>query len=282
MTNDFRLIDGVLTIAPGTRYIKSQQFSENPHIRRLIIPEGVGFLEDEAFAECENLREVILPEGLINISVAAFASCVSLQSINIPSTVRSIEDGAFLFCASLQSVELPEGLEQIADLAFQGSGLESVVVPASVRRIGEEAFFECERLRHADVLGEHTRICLNAFGGNDNLISGYIAPGYPDENSGPAELLYALLWCSCPERHKTETGLRAETFIRAQEDLIMEWVLKTNNVPAMTGLSRRKLLSADCIERSLRETLRSGQTELSALLLRSGSAGAAFEEEFEL
>ena len=282
MTNDFQLIDGVLTIAPGTRYIKSQQFSENPDIRKIIVPDGVGFLEDEAFAECENLEEVILPEGLINISVAAFASCVSLRKINIPSTVKSIEDGAFLFCTSLQSIEFPEALEQIADLSFQESGLERVSIPASVRRIGEEAFFECEGLRHVDVLGEDTVICANAFGGNDNLISGYIAPGYPEENSGPAELLYALLWCSCPDRHKIETSRRAERFIRSQESLIMEWVLKTDNVPAMTGLAQRALLSADCVERSLRETLRSGQTELSALLLKLRSVSTASEEEFEL
>lgn len=282
MTNDFQLIDGVLTLAPGTRYIKSQQFSENPEIRKIIVPDGVGFFEDEAFAECENLEEVELPEGLVNISVAAFASCVSLRKINIPSTVKSIEDGAFLFCASLQSLELPEGLEEISDLAFQESGLESIRIPASVRRIGEEAFFECESLRHADVLGENTRIGPNAFGSNDRLISGYIAPGYPEEQSGPAELLYSLLWCSCPERHKIETSLRAERFIRSQEELIMEWVLKTNNIPAMTGLVQRSLLSADCVERSLKKTLNSGQTELSALLLRSAKKSSSFEEEFEL
>ena len=281
MTNDFQLTDGVLTIAPGTRYIKSQQFSENPDIRKIVIPDGVGFFEDEAFAECEALEEVILPEGLVNISVAAFASCVSLRKINIPSTVKSIEDGAFLFCASLQSIELPEGLEEIADLAFQESGLESISIPASVRRIGEEAFFECESLRHADVLGENTRIGPNAFGSNDSLISGYIAPGYPEEHSGPAELLYSLLWCSCPERHKMETTLRAERFIRAQEELIMEWVLKTNNVPAMTGLAARRLLSAACVERSLKKTLNSAQTELSALLLRA-AAKSSIEEEFDL
>ena len=281
MTNDFQLIDGVLTIAPGTQYIKSQRFSENPEIRRLIIPPGVGFMEDEAFAECENLEEVILPEGLINISVAAFASCASLRKINIPSTVKSIEDGAFLFCTSLQDIRLPEGLEEIADLAFQESGLESITIPASVKRIGEEAFFECENLRHADVLGEDTEIGPNAFGSNYNLHSGYIAPGYPKEQSGPAELLYTLLWCSCPDRHSEVTCRRAESFIRSQEGLIMERILKMNNIPAMSGLAARRLLSPGAIDKYLKLALQAGQTEISALLLKAGG-GAAAEEDFEL
>lgn len=282
MINDFQLIDGVLTIAPGTTYIKSQQFSENPHIRKLFIPEGVGFLEDEAFAECPNLEEVILPEGLINISVAAFASCEALRSINIPTTVKSIEDGAFLFCTALQSIQLPYGLEEIAPLAFQGSGLVQISVPETVRTIGEEAFFECEDLCHADVLGRETRIGLNAFGSNYRLLSGYMAPGFPEESSHSAELLYSLLWCSCPERHTAETAARAEAFIRTREGLVMEWVLKTNNIAAMTGLCQRGLLSPGMIDASLKSSLNAGQTELSALLLQAKCSSTSMEEEFEL
>lgn len=282
MTNDFQLTDGVLTIRPGTRYIRSQQFSENPDIRKLIVPEGVGFMEDEAFAECEALEEVILPEGLIGISVAAFASCVSLRSINIPSTVKSIGDGAFLFCTELRELVLPAGLEEISDLAFQGSGLESICVPESVLSIGEEAFFECENLCHADVLGENTRIGLNAFGSNYALHSGYMAPGYPEENSGPAQLLYTLLWCSCPERHKESTSRRAEEFIRGSEGLIMERVLKMNNIPAMTGLAERKLLEPRNVDGYLKTALQEGLTEISALLLRAKGSAGDMEEEFEL
>lgn len=283
MTNDFQLIDGVLTITPGTQYIKSQQFSENPDIRKIIIPEGVGFMEDEAFAECEALEEVILPEGLVNISVAAFASCVSLRKINIPSTVKSIEDGAFLFCESLQALELPDGLEEIASLAFQSSGLESIIIPATVKSIGEEAFFECEALTHADVLGRDTKLGLNAFGSNYALISGYIAPGYPQlEQSGSSELLYTLLWCSCPEKHSEATTIRAESFIRSQEALIMERILKMNNIPAMTGLAQRGLLAAANIDKYLKAALGAGQTEISALLLKAKAKSASDAEEFEL
>jgi len=282
LTNDFQLTDGLLTFAPGTAYIRSQQFSQNDEIIKVIIPPGVGFIEDEAFAECENLEEVVLPEGLYSIGVAAFASCEKLHTINFPSGLKSIGDGAFLFCISLQSVEFPHGLEEICDLAFQSTGLERVCIPATVRRIGEEAFFGCEELVHADVLGKDTRIGLNAFGSNYKLISGFIAPGFPDEQSHSAELLYSLLYCSCPERHSEETRLRAEAFIRSREALVMERVLKMNNIPAATGLVERQLLSAALADESLKAALSAGQTEISALLLRLKGSIHSDEGEFEL
>ena len=282
MTNDFQLIDGVLSFPPGTAYIRSQQFAGCEDIIKVIIPEGVGFIEDEAFAECEALEEVSLPEGLCSIGVAAFASCGSLKRINLPSSLKSIGDGAFLFCISLQSIVFPEGLEEISDLAFQSTGLESVCIPTSVRRIGEEAFFGCDELRHADVLGEDTLIGVNAFGSNYNLISGYIAPGFPGEDSHSAELLYSLLYCSCPHRHSEKTRLRAESFIKSREGLVMERVLKMNNVPAATGLVERELISAHAADEALKATLSAGQTELSALLLRLKSSIHSDEGEFEL
>ena len=282
MTNDFQLIDGVLRLKEGTRYVRSQQFAGNEEIEELIVPQGVGFIEDEAFAECENLRRVSLPDGLSSIGVAAFASCGSLESINLPAGLKSIGDGAFLFCISLRELSFPEGLEEIQELAFQNTGLETVRLPASLRYIGEEAFFDCEQLQHADVLGKDTRICKNAFGSNYNLLSGYIAPGFPEEQSSSAELLYSLLYCSCPDRHSSETAQRAESFIRRNEALVMERVLKMNNIPAASGLVKRSLISAALADECLKAALAAGQTEISALLLQLKSSVHSDEGEFEL
>lgn len=283
MTDGFQLTDsGVLIIPDGTAYIKSQQFSENPDIREVFIPDGVRFFEEEIFAECENLEKVRLPEGLVNIGIAAFASCVSLREINIPSTVKTIEDGAFLFCEALSSVTLPDGLEGINQLAFQDTGLEEIIIPASVREIGEEAFFECSRLRRADVLGTQTRIGSDAFGSSYGLIEGFIAPGFPVEKTGPSELLFSLLWASCPDRHGTATCARAESFIRENENLVMERILKFNNIPAMTGIAERRLLSPQCIDASLKTALRDNYTEITALLLKARGSSRTTEGEYDL
>jgi len=279
---EYELVDGVLTVFPGMRHLRSQEFCQNDEIKKLIVLPGVNSMEEEVFTECQNLEEAELPEGMVNIGVACFASCINLRKINVPSTVTEIQDGAFLFCEKLTSLTLPEGLRSINSLAFQGSGLSSVTIGKNAVSIGEEAFFECESLRRADVLNPDCVIEENAFGSCYGLIEGYIAPGYPVEHSAPAELLYTLLWCTCPERHSPETTSRAESFIRAQEKLVMEKILKYDNVPALTGIVERGLLNTLNIDGYLRQALENRQTQLSALLLKAKGTGRDMDEEFEL
>lgn len=282
MINDYQLTDGVLTLPPGTTYIRSQQFCQRDDIVKVIIPAGVGFMEDECFTECTELTEVVLPEGLINIGPAAFAVCPKLRRINIPSTVKSIDSGAFIFCDELREIKLPEGLETVSEYAFQNTGLETVRVPENVKAVEECGFFSCENLRRADVLGKNTAIGTDAFGSNYKLIEGYIAPGYPEKTDSASELLYTLLWCSCPDRHSPATTRRAESFIRGNQTIVMERILKADNVPAMTGLAGRGLLSAEMINNCIQQTLLSGRTELTALLLKAKNAAESDEGEFEL
>ena len=282
MINDYQLTDGVLTLSPGTTYIRSQQFCQRDDIVKVIIPAGVGFMEDECFTECQELTEVVLPEGLINIGPAAFAVCPKLRRINIPSTVKSIDSGAFIFCDELREIRLPEGLETVSEYAFQNTGLETVRVPENVKSIEECGFFSCENLRRADVLGKNTALGTDAFGSNYKLIEGYIAPGYPEKTDNASELLYTLLWCSCPDRHSAATTARAENFIRSNQPIVMERILKADNVPAMTGLAGRGLLSAEMINNCIQQTLLSGRTELTALLLKAKKAAESDGGEFEL
>ncbi len=282
MISDFPVIDGELRLPDGLTYLKNQQFCSRDDIRRVVVPVGVGFMEEEVFAECPNLEEVVLPEGLINIGVAAFADCPRLRQINLPRSIKTIDDGAFIGCEALSDIALPDGLASIGSMAFQNAGLRQITVPASVTHIGEEAFFECPELVCADVLGEQAVIEKDAFGSNYQLVRGYIAPGYPAEHSPSAELLYTLLWCSCPDRHSPATSARAETFIRAQELLIMERILKANNVPALHTLVNRRLLDAGQIDTYLQQTLDAHQTELTALLLAAKRDAGSNEEEFDL
>lgn len=282
MTNDFELNDGVLSIAPGATYVRSQQFCGRDDIIKVIIPEGVGFMEEECFTECPELREVILPEGLINIGAAAFADCPKLESIDLPRSLKTIDCGAFFCCEALRNIDFPNGLESIGEYAFQSTGLECVYIPESVRRIEECAFFSCENLRKITVMSAETGLGVDCFGSNYKLVEGFVAGGYPENADFTAELLYTLLWCSCADRHGEAASKRAITYIESHEGLILERIVKAENVPAMTGLAKLGLLSPDTINEYLRQTLTAGQTELSALLLKAKNAVSNSEEEFEL
>lgn len=279
---DYTLTDGVLSVVPGTRYIRSQEFSEREDIRKVVIPAGVGFMEDECFTGCPNLEEVLLPEGLVNIGPAAFGDCTGLRTVHLPRSLQSIDSGAFLFCQSLKHIVFPDSLETIGEMAFQDSGLTEVSIPASVSKIEDCAFFSCESLRRADVLGKETSIGQDAFGCNDLLTEGFIAPGYPADSDAAAELLYTLLWCSCPTRHGETVSGRAQAYIRNNQQIIMERILKMNHIPAMTGLAELGLLSSESVASGLVEALKSGRTELSALLLKMQQNTCWDEEEFAL
>ena len=282
LTDDFEIQNGVLTVYDGVTELPDALFAGREDIESVYLPDSLRIFGMELFAECPNVKSVRLPSALRDISPAAFAECPALCEITIPDTVVSVGEGAFLNCTSLRSVTLPRSLREICDMAFWGAGLESVSVPESVKRIGESAFWSCEALKKAEVMGRGTRIGENAFGSCYGLIEGYIAPGYPEESDAPSELLYTLLWCSCPDRHAPEVSRRAERFIRANEELILERIFKAKNIPALTGLTGRGLLSPAGIEKYVRLSAEAGETELTALLLKAQGEKRTFDEEFAL
>lgn len=245
--------------------------------------DGRWVLPEQAFYEKDDLETITLPEGLEVICAAAFAGCTSLTQIRLPSTLQEIGEGAFLGCISLEEITLPGALTSICDMAFWGSGLKTITVPQSVNHIGDNAFWDCPELSQAHVLNSQAHIGLHAFGNCPLLLSGYTAPGFPEDNSPPAQLLYSLLWCSCPDRHTPDTTAKAEQFIQSHEDLIMERILKNNNVPAMTGLSTRHLLTPEHLDGYLRQALELGLTEITALLLAAKGTGPSLDDDaFEL
>ncbi|MBR5474906.1 MAG: leucine-rich repeat protein [Lachnospiraceae bacterium] len=237
------------------------------------LPEG-------SYYENEDLDMIRLPEGLRAIGPAAFAGCTNLQTVYLPDTLLEISEGAFLGCTSLNNIQLPPHLSVIGDMAFWGSGLERIVIPESVTQIGDTAFWDCPALSELHVPNPDVVIGKNAFGSCPALRSGYLAPGIPDTDWPPTTLLYVLLWCSCPDKHTEETSKKAEAFIRKQEAVVMEHIIKANNIPAMNGLVTRHLLDPSNIDEYLKQA--NGLTEITALLLAARTPVADVWDAFEL
>ena len=282
MTNALEVSEGLLIIPEGVTEIRDGEFAGRGDIVSAILPDSLRFMDMEAFCECPELKSVRLPASLGSISPACFAECPKLCDIALPPALESIGEGAFLNCASLRSIAFPDTLRSIGDLSFWGTGLETVSIPAGVRSIGEQAFWSCEELRRADVNGKDTLIAGDAFGSCYKLIEGFIAPGYPPEGDRASELLYSLLWCSCPDRHGAAVSERAERFVRENEALIMERIFKYENVPALSGCVKRGLLSRDKIDGYVRTAADGGLAEMTALLLKARGTGRDTFEEFDL
>lgn len=282
MTNGFQLTDGVLTFSPDKKVLEAQEFIGRDDIVKVIIPPSVKHMEEEVFSECENLEEAIFFPGLESIGVGAFTNCAKLRRVKLPSTLKVIEEGAFMLCFSLSRLELPKGIEELRDMCLENSALEEITIPDSCRYIGEDAFFGCESLHRADVLSPDAFIGKNAFGSCYELLSGYIAPGFPSEDGPGTRLLYSMLYLSCPEKHTQTTKAAAGEYIRKNIPLIMERVLKYNNVPALSGLVSQGFLEGADISAYLNIALENDLTEISALLLKAKGKERNIEEEFEL
>lgn len=209
----------------------------------------------------------------------AYTQDETLTSVIIPEGVTDIGEIAFYGCSNLREVIFPDSLKTIREEAFGETSLREALLPAGLATIEEKAFFSCDFLRRVEIPGSGTVIGSDAFGCCDSLTEGYIACGYPENIRHHEELQYTLLWCSCPDRHKEETSARAEEFIGRYEELVMEWIIRHNNIPAMNGIAGRGLLHGD-IDKYIMESNTAGTSEITALLMsiqRSSDEG-----EFEL
>ncbi len=190
----------------------------------------------------------------------------TLTSVVIPEGVTDIGEIAFYGCVNLRDVTFPKSLKIIREEAFGETGLVSALLPDGLEKIEEKAFFSCDNLRQIEVPGPGTIIGSDAFGCCDALVEGYIGCGYPANIRHHEKLQYTLLWCSCPDRHNAETAAIAEDFISRYEELVMEWIIKNNNVPAMNGIASRSLLHGD-IDRYIIQSNEAGRSEITALLM---------------
>ncbi len=213
----------------------------------------------------EMLRGLRLVEG-------AFAENEELTEIELPDFIEDIGEVAFFGCRKLRKITLPQSIRVIREEAFGESGLTEIRIPERAEEICEKAFFSCEDLRRIEIPSPDTVIGKDAFGSCPVLTEGYAACGYPAEPNPPEELLFTLLWCSCPDRHTDRTSRRAEAFIRSHEGLIMERIFKSANTAALSGIAGRGLLSPENIDSYIEKAYQRKQTEIAALLLAAAQA----------
>ncbi len=213
------------------------------------------------------------------IAPMAFAEREDLFEVTIGEGITEIGAGAFLGCRALRSVHFPDSLRVIGEMAFWESGICEVSLPENLESLGENAFWSCADLIRIRVPGKDTAIGLNAFGGCESLLEGYVARGYPDPEAcdPPAELLYTLLLFSSGERFPAEAEERAVRYAREYEDLLIERILAANGRSALEGMVRRKLLTPEKIPDYVKAAAKAKRPEIAAVLLRasSGSPGGA-------
>ena len=61
-----------------------EEYTEEPGITEVIIPEGVTSIGESAFEGCDSLTIITIPESVTSIGESAFSDCYRLTSITIP------------------------------------------------------------------------------------------------------------------------------------------------------------------------------------------------------
>lgn len=283
MIRDFQTHNGELILPDGITRLEGGALAGEGDIRRAVLPDTIEFIGEEVFSGCMKLEEVVLPPKVTELHASVFAACESLHTVILPDNLSIIGEGAFLGCTALRQIRLPDSLREIRELAFWGTALEEITVGENVTLIGDSAFYGCTHLRRAEVQNPHADMKHDVFAECPVLLEGYIAPGFPDDNNCEAELLYSILWCTCPEKHRSSTAERAKKCLKERENEVMERVLANNAVAVMTGLVQQHILSPLHIGDYVNKATQLGLTEITALLLQAkGAARDEIEEEFAL
>ena len=181
-------VDGDLVLSnPGLTTIESSTFGQIADIAKTIgrlqsvdfTGSGVTQIRSNAFSYQPRLERVVLPDALTTLGNAAFMNCTNLTKVMpfLPASVKEIPDQAFygspvggdlrlsnanlttigqncFNCESgtvrgnLRSIDFTgSGVTEIGAYAFKNAtNLTSVILPAMLTKIGGQAFFNCKSL----------------------------------------------------------------------------------------------------------------------------------------
>ena len=133
-----------LTIADGTKYIRSGMIVGKATLEEVVLPQSLTAIEEYAFEECTSLTKIKIPNSVTTIAPSTFSNCTKLSSVTIGSGVTKIGESAFYNCTSLTTLTIPAGVTNIGNYAFgRCTSLQSVTMPDSVTNVSYDAFYSC-------------------------------------------------------------------------------------------------------------------------------------------
>mgnify|MGYP001446462061 CR=1 FL=1 len=109
----------------------------------LIIREGVKFIPPYSFDENHNFKSLFLPSTLISIGEGAFQNCLKLTGeLIIPDSVKFIHDRAFCNCR-LHYLTIGKNVAFIGNFAFNFNIISSIKnLSMKLYYVGSRAFFQ--------------------------------------------------------------------------------------------------------------------------------------------
>lgn len=128
---DYTVPYGVDRIIPGG-------FSDNPYLKRVVLPSTVTAIAARAFENSTALEELVIPDSIESIGESAFSMCKSLI------TIMTEKDG--IIEGEKGTVLLPRGLTSLGSYSFcDNKMMEKIVLRGNIKHLNK-MFTRCERL----------------------------------------------------------------------------------------------------------------------------------------
>jgi len=194
---DYKFVE--LTIDDKTvKYIDQGafvQFSIQPILKKLTIPDSVETIGLDAFYNCNALKELTIGNSVTTIGNSvttigeyAFFNCSKLEELTIPDKVETIGKGAFYGCGTLELV-IPDSVTSIGIEAFAFCfALKKLSIgnPSVKLTIGENAFYDCTALTEV-IISDETAKILNKDWSSPSTVSSFYGSSNPVNFILPSE-----------------------------------------------------------------------------------------------
>jgi hypothetical protein len=138
------------TIPASTKYIISQAFAGNTHLKNITLNTSLKSIEAKAFEGCTALQKIINAENVAHLKERAFAQCTALTTFLGGERLNTIGDEAFLNCNKLKYFPFCHTmLQSVGKRAFKGcSSIKGAVFGITLSSVGDGAFEDCSELNN--------------------------------------------------------------------------------------------------------------------------------------
>ncbi len=126
---DEELIDSVVTVPEGIKYIAASAFADCAVVRDIYLPSSLIYIGESAFKNCTRLSKVVFGTDGTSLELApsVFEGCTALKEIEFPSYVTEIPSRVLYGCTAIERVGFGAGVTSIAeDFCNQSASADAI------------------------------------------------------------------------------------------------------------------------------------------------------------
>ena len=215
--------------------------------REFRVPEGTVRIADLAFSGVDSLERLVIPESVGEIGNYAFMNCYALREVLLPQRIVSMGAGLFQNCWQLRSVRLPEGTTTLGSDMFENChALTEIVMPSTLEQAALTCLSGCRSLRSIHIRPQQLML---------------LPPS--------ARYTGALTFMEDDCSDDAEGAEIIDRYVRERQKSFLDLAINRRSPEAVRYMISRRLLDEEALREYIEKSVRSGRTEITAILLDS-------------